>query len=41
MGLVFEELIRRFAESSNDTAGEHFIMSPSKLPYKYHLKIAA
>ena len=24
MGLVFEELIRRFAESSNDTAGEHF-----------------
>ncbi len=25
MGLVFEELIRRFAESSNETAGEHFI----------------
>lgn len=24
MGLVFEDLIRRFAESSNDTAGEHF-----------------
>jgi type I restriction enzyme M protein len=24
MGLVFEELIRKFAESSNDTAGEHF-----------------
>lgn len=24
MGLIFEELIRRFAESSNDTAGEHF-----------------
>ena len=24
MGLVFEELIRRFAESSNSTAGEHF-----------------
>ncbi|MDH5219247.1 MAG: type I restriction-modification system subunit M, partial [Gammaproteobacteria bacterium] len=24
MGKVFEELIRRFAESSNDTAGEHF-----------------
>jgi type I restriction enzyme M protein len=24
MGLTFEELIRRFAESSNDTAGEHF-----------------
>ncbi|EJL8715254.1 SAM-dependent DNA methyltransferase [Vibrio alginolyticus] len=24
MGLVFEELIRRFAESSNETAGEHF-----------------
>jgi type I restriction enzyme M protein len=24
MGLVFEELIRRFAEASNDTAGEHF-----------------
>lgn len=24
MGLVFEELIRRFAESANDTAGEHF-----------------
>ncbi|MGJ0636004.1 type I restriction-modification system subunit M [Xenorhabdus bovienii] len=24
MGMVFEELIRRFAESSNETAGEHF-----------------
>ena len=24
MGKIFEELIRRFAESSNDTAGEHF-----------------
>jgi type I restriction enzyme M protein len=24
MGLIFEELIRRFAESSNDAAGEHF-----------------
>lgn len=24
MGLVFEELIRRFAESSNETAGGHF-----------------
>ena len=24
MGLIFEELIRRFAESTNDTAGEHF-----------------
>lgn len=24
MGLVFEKLIRRFAESSNETAGEHF-----------------
>ncbi len=24
MGLVFEELIRKFAEISNDTAGEHF-----------------
>lgn len=24
MGLVFEELIRKFAEASNDTAGEHF-----------------
>ncbi len=24
MGKVFEELIRRFAESSNETAGEHF-----------------
>ena len=24
MGLAFEELIRRFAEASNDTAGEHF-----------------
>lgn len=24
MGLVFEELIRRFAEDSNETAGEHF-----------------
>ncbi|MES1964793.1 type I restriction-modification system subunit M [Psychrobacter sp. AH5] len=24
MGFIFEELIRRFAESSNETAGEHF-----------------
>lgn len=24
MGLIFEELIRRFAELSNETAGEHF-----------------
>ncbi|RLA76839.1 MAG: SAM-dependent DNA methyltransferase, partial [Epsilonproteobacteria bacterium] len=24
MGLVFEELIRKFAEQSNETAGEHF-----------------
>lgn len=24
MGLIFEELIRRFAETSNETAGEHF-----------------
>lgn len=24
MGLMFEELIRRFAETSNETAGEHF-----------------
>jgi type I restriction enzyme M protein len=24
MGLVFEELVRRFAEQSNETAGEHF-----------------
>ena len=24
MGSVFEELIRKFAESSNETAGEHF-----------------
>jgi len=24
MGLIFEELIRHFAESSNETAGEHF-----------------
>ncbi len=24
MGLIFEELIRRFAEDSNETAGEHY-----------------
>ncbi len=24
MGAIFEELIRKFAESSNETAGEHF-----------------
>lgn len=24
MGLVFEELIRKFAELSNETAGEHY-----------------
>ena len=26
MGLLFEELIRRFAELSNETAGEHFTL---------------
>ncbi len=26
MGLVFEELIRNFAKSSNETAGKHFIL---------------
>jgi len=26
MGIIFEELIRRFAESSNETAGEHFTL---------------
>lgn len=29
MGLVFEELIRKFAESSNETAGEHFTPATS------------
>lgn len=24
MGYIFEELIRKFAEESNETAGEHF-----------------
>ena len=24
MGTIFEELIRKFAESSNETSGEHF-----------------
>lgn len=37
MGLVFEELIRRFAESSNETAGEHFIMPSTFLQSKCHL----
>ena len=41
MGLVFEELIRRFAESSNETAGEHFIMSPSFFTNECHLPTAA
>ncbi|WP_424528585.1 type I restriction-modification system subunit M N-terminal domain-containing protein [Shewanella indica] len=41
MGLVFEELIRRFAESSNETAGEHFIMPSTSLQAKCHLPIAA
>lgn len=41
MGLVFEELIRRFAESSNDTAGEHFIMSSLFLSNECHLQKAA
>lgn len=35
MGLVFEELIRRFAESSNETAGEHF--DPARYCAPYHL----
>ncbi|MDP2521400.1 type I restriction-modification system subunit M N-terminal domain-containing protein [Neptunomonas phycophila] len=38
MGLVFEELIRRFAESSNETAGEHFTMSYSPCSNKVHLQ---
>ncbi|WP_199671168.1 type I restriction-modification system subunit M N-terminal domain-containing protein [Salinibius halmophilus] len=37
MGLVFEELIRRFAESSNETAGEHFIMSSLFFTNECHL----
>ncbi len=41
MGLVFEELIRRFAESSNETAGEHFIMPSTYLQSKCHLPMAA
>lgn len=41
MGLVFEELIRRFAEGSNETAGEHFIMSPSFFANECHLHKAA
>jgi type I restriction enzyme M protein len=41
MGLAFEELIRRFAEGSNETAGEHFIMSSSFLSSECHLKKAA
>ncbi|GAD28387.1 type I restriction-modification system methyltransferase subunit [Photobacterium leiognathi lrivu.4.1] len=41
MGLVFEELIRRFAESSNETAGEHFIMPSIYLQSKCHLPMAA
>ena len=24
MGMIFEELIRKFSESSNETSGEHF-----------------
>jgi type I restriction enzyme M protein len=40
MGLVFEELIRRFAESSNETAGEHFIMPSTSLQSKCHLPLA-
>jgi len=35
MGLVFEELIRRFAEGSNETAGEHF--TPRDIVRLYHL----
>lgn len=27
MGIIFEEQIRKFAESSNETAGEHFTPS--------------
>lgn len=41
MGLIFEELIRRFAEASNETAGEHFIMSSTIFSYKCHLDKAA
>lgn len=32
MGLVFEELIRRFAEGSNETAGEHFTPPRHRAP---------
>jgi len=41
MGLVFEELIRRFAESSNETAGEHFIMSSLFFSNECHLQKTA
>lgn len=41
IGLIFEELIRRFAESSNETAGEHFIMPSTCLQLKCHLLLAA
>jgi len=37
MGIIFEELIRKFAESSNETAGEHFTMSSSSCANKCHL----
>lgn len=30
MGYIFEELIRRFAEQSNETAGEHFTLLPGR-----------
>jgi len=29
MGYTFEELIRKFAEQSNETAGEHFTQERS------------
>jgi type I restriction enzyme M protein len=38
-GDIYEQILRDLQSAGN--AGEFYIMSPSKLPYKYHLKIAA
>ena len=40
MGIVFEELIRKFAEQSNETAGEHFTPRDIVRPVSYtHLTL--
>lgn len=41
VGRVYEYFLGKFAASEGEGGGEFYIMSPSNLPCKYHLKLAA